>query len=193
MSRQLPKASNAQQRAFQEDAEQLFLLFCANCIVQENYQTFATLIKAFTITPTVSVRPELLHRLQSSGTGTPTDFNLDFANSLRVLSTSPKDTKPQQVFEFAFKTYQLAHNTGQKAPTSAKLRCWIEQKWKFVWGRQRFLLADASLFTDGAIEEIGNQEISEVAKITEILKVLLPTLKIPNEAELKIILDNSLK
>lgn len=180
-----PLATKDQQENLESLTEQFVLLFCANCLFKGNTSEIDSFVREIAGTSGFSVRHELLDRLQCDG---PTRDSLtDFAQLL--LSESPNSANgqqgtPRQVFELAFKTLQMAKQTRNYRLFAENLMPWLEQRWQFVWDRQRFMLS-SPLQHENAIKTAFELEgVSAQTKVAEILSAILPTLGIGNHSEL---------
>ena len=187
----IPSTTKKQQSKLQETAERIVLLYCANCVFKEVTAKIASVVKEISGASGFSVRPELLDGLQSSG---PTqDFHTNFAQILyreRIVAASGLREPPRQIFELAFYSLLMFRQTGVSKLLAESLFPWLEQRWNFVWERQRFLLNRPSLHEDSIKTAFEREGISAQTRIVEVLSAILPTLGISNERELSIDLSD---
>ena len=186
-----PLATKEQQEKLRNLSEQHVLLYFAMCILKKDVASITETLHELAVSSGFAVRPALLDRLRSSGP--VDDFNTDFAQLILVhassLSGSPKVT-PRQVFELAIKVLQMAQVTGNYRLFSESLLPWLEQRWEFIWQRQRFLLSHPSLHEAAIEAAIEKKDVSARVKIANLLSAILPTLGIGNQGELEQILSS---
>ncbi|GAA6194018.1 hypothetical protein [Phaeobacter sp. NW0010-22] len=184
-----PLATAEQQAKLKNLTEQFILLFCANYLFQGNALEMLGAVKEISEASGFSVRPEVLDRLQSEGP-TP-DFHTDLAKLLfmeRLVATGEQQGTPRQVFEVAFKSLQVAQQIGSYRIIADSLVLWLEQRWAFVWERQRFLLSRPSLHETSIKTAMNNEVASPETMAAEILSAILPMLGIENQSELEAII-----
>ena len=186
----IPQASKDEQVELQEFSEQFVLLYCANCIFKFETVAIAAVVQEVTKSSGFSVRAELLDRLQYPGSAS--DLYTEFAQlvfSQSELTFGGNQGAPIEIFDFAFKSLQIAQLTGNYNLIAENLLPWIVPRWRFVWERQRFLLSSPSLH-EASIETALNQDdVSTPANAAEFLTAILPTLGINNQDEIQQVLD----
>lgn len=80
-----------------------------------------------------SIRPLLLDRLQSEGP--VEDFYTDFAGLLLACTQGTPEVpggSPRQVFEVAFKSLQIAQQTGKYGLVAEAMAPWLKTRWAFI-------------------------------------------------------------
>ncbi|AGI68486.1 hypothetical protein OAN307_c29340 [Octadecabacter antarcticus 307] len=180
-----PLATTVQQAKLQNLTEQFILLFCANFLFKGNALEMLPAAMEIAEASGFSIRPEVLDRLRTDGP-TP-DFHTDLAKLLlieRLVATADRQGTPRQVYEVAFKSLQVAQQIGNYRVFAESLIPWLEQRWAFIWDRQRFLLSHPSLHEISIKTAINNEVGSSETKVAEILSAILPTLGIGNQSEL---------
>ncbi|MCC1482949.1 hypothetical protein, partial [Roseibaca sp. Y0-43] len=95
---------------------------------------------------------------------------------------------PRQVFELAFKSLQIAQQTGKYGLVAEAMGPWLKERWTFIWERQRFLLSRPALHEVSILDAMKDDEASNESKVVNILMAVLPTLGIGNQREIEGIL-----
>lgn len=185
-----PAPTKEQQENLRDLTEQFVLLFCATSVFRGNFGSVAAVGSELTGASSFSVRSTLLDRLQSEGPAE--DFYTDFAGLVFACTRGTPgahSASPRQVFEIAFKTLQIAQQTGNYNFVAEALRPWLIERWAFILERQRFLLSGPALHEVRIVDAMNNDEASNKSRIVNILKAVLPTLGIRNQSEIESILS----
>lgn len=185
-----PTPSEEQQKDLRDLTEQFVLTFVAVSIFKNDCESVAVLLTELIGASGFSIRPQLLDRLQSEGP--VEDFYTDFAGLLLACTQGKPEIpsgSPRQVFEVAFKSLQIAQQTGKYGLVAKALRTWIKDRWAFVWERQRFLLNRPALHEGNLTAAMKDDQSSNERNVVNILQAVLPTLGIGNQSELEKILS----
>ena len=184
-----PVPSQEQQEGFQELTEQFVLMYCAVCIFKGKFESIAALISELMDANEFSVRSVLLERLRCAGPAE--DFYTYFAFLIynhTQATPETQNTSPQQVFEIALKTLQIAQQTRRLGSVSDALLPWLLERWAYIWERQRFLLNLPSLYQEAINSAIHREKNTKLEKVIEVMTAILPTLGFGNQNQLAIIL-----
>lgn len=185
-----PLATKDQQEKLKDLTEQHVLLYFSMCVIKEDVDSIAEALREFAVSSGFAVRANLLDRLQNQGS--VDDFYEDFAQLVRVHAGSlsgDQKVLPSQVFGLAYKVLQLANATGTYRLFSKSLLPWLENKWDFIWERQRFLLSSPSLNEASINAAFDQKNVTNQMKIVNILSAILPTLGSGNQKDLEQILS----
>lgn len=185
-----PLATKAQQEKLRDLTEQLVLLYFAMCLFKDDISSIAEALRELAGASGFAVRPALLDRLQSSGP--VEDSYADTAQLILVhahVSSEPQNVFPRQVFALTFRVLQMAQMTKNYRLFSESLLPWLEQRWQFIWERQRFLLSCPSLHEAAIEAAFGQKDVSAQVKIVDLLSAILPTLGFSNQKEMEQILS----
>lgn len=184
-----PTPSEEQQKDLRDLTEQFVLTFVAVSIFKSDCESVAVVRTELIGASGFSIRPQLLDRLQSEGS--VEDFYTDFAGLLLACTQGTPEVpagSPRQVFEVAFKSLQIAQQTGKYGLVAEAMVPWLKTRWAFIWERQRFLLNRPTLYEVGILDAMKDDEASNENKAINILTAVLPTLGIGNVSEIERIL-----
>ncbi|MBW6390061.1 hypothetical protein [Billgrantia antri] len=187
----LPLATKDQQEDLRDLTEQMVLLYFAMCIIKEDVDKIEEALQELDSASGFELRSVLINHLQSSGM--VEDYYQDFAKLIREHARGLSESQavsPRQVFELAFKVMQIANATGNSRLVGEHLLPWLQKKWKFILGRQRFLLNLPTLHEDKINKAIDQKYVSDQVKLVDMLSAILPTLGIGNYNELEKILSH---
>ncbi len=185
-----PTPNKEQQKDLRDLTEQYVLTFVAVSIFKRDRESFAAVLTELIGASGFNIRPQLSDRLQSEGP--IEDFFTDFAGLLRTFTQGVPEVpggSPRQVFEVAFKSLQIAQQTGKYGLVAEALRPWIKERWAFIWERQRFLLSRPALHEGTITTAMKDDQSSDERNVVNILQAVLPTLMIGNQSEIERILS----
>ena len=186
-----PIATKEQQEDLREMTEWYVLIYCATCVLKDQFTSIPVVLRELTDVNGFLVRPVLIDRLQSNGSAE--DYYTGFANLILTHSKGTPEVpsgSPREVFELAFKVLEMAQKTSNYKLVAENLLPWLVQRWSFILEHQRFQLILPTLHKAGirvALEQVG---VSTETKVADILTATLPTLEIRNQRELSQILLN---
>lgn len=187
----LPIATRDQQENVQDMTEQFVLLYCVTCIFKDRIASIPVMLRELTGVDRFLVRPVLIDRLQNSGL--IEDYCTDLANLILKNSKGTPEApsgSPMEVFELALKALQVAQRTNNYKLVAENLLPWLIQRWSYILGHQRFLLAQPALHEAGIKAALEQDGVSVETKVAEILTAILPTLGISDQHQLsQILLD----
>ena len=186
-----PIATKEQQEDLRDMTEHFVLLYCATCILKDDFVSIPMVLRELTDVNGFIVRPVLIDRLKSNGSAE--DYYTDFAN---LILTNTKGTpeapssSPRETFELALKALRIAQQSGYYELTAENLLPWLVQRWSYILEHQRFLLIQPALHEADIRVALEQDGVSTETKVAEILIAILPTLGISNQIELSQILLN---
>ena len=180
-----PIATQEQQEDLRELTERFLLVYCATCVLKEDFSGISAVFRELNDARGFLVRRVLIDRLQKNG---PEE---DFVTGVaRLIFSYTKGTpeapggSPREVFELAIKVLLMSQQTGHYRLVAENLLPWLVQRWSFVWERQRFQLKRPMLHGPGIRAALERNDVSAKTKVAEILTAILPTLGISNQNEL---------
>lgn len=184
-----PTPNKEQQTDLRDLTEQFVLTFVAVSHFKGDCESVAAVLSELIGASGLSIRPQLFDRLQSEGP--VEDFYTDFAALLLACTQGTSEVpsgSPRQVFEVAFKSLQIAQQTGKYSLVAEAVGPWLMERWAFIWERQRFLLSRPALHEVSILDAMKDDEASSESKVVNILMAVLPTLGIGNQSEIEGIL-----
>ena len=189
----LPIATKEQQEDLRDMTEELMLIYCATCILKDQFASIPVVLRELKDGNGFLLRPGLIDRLQSNGPAE--DYYTRFANLILTHSKGTPEVpsgSPEEVFELAFKVLKTAQQTGNYKLVAENLLPWLVQRWSFILEHQRFQLILPTLHETGIRVALEQDGVSAETKVAEILTAILPTLglRISNQRQLSQILLN---
>ena len=187
----LPTPTVEQQENIRNQTEQFVLTYFVISIFRG--KPVAEGLRELTDSNGFSIRPVLLDRIQ--GEGPAEDINTKIADLIFSCTSGTPVTpsgSPQQVFELAFKTLQITHQTKYYILVAQALRPWLKERWEFILERQRFLLSHPALYDASISAAMNDNETPDNLNVVNILQAVLPTLGIGNQSEIERILSDLL-
>lgn len=181
----LPIATEEQQEDLRYETERFVLIYCATCVLKDNFASIPVALRELTDVNGFQVRPVLIDRLQSNGPSE--DYYTRFAN---LILTNTKGTpeapsgSPREVFELAYKALETAQQTRNYKLVAENLLPWLVRRWSFILENQRFQLILPALYEAGIRVALEQEGVSAETKVAEILTAVLPTLGFSNQHQL---------
>jgi len=186
-----PLPTLEQQAGIADLTEQLVLSFVSNCIFVERVAELDKLIGTLEEGQGFKVRKEFLNSLR--GSGSTTDYNTSVAELLAIhrRAINKKETlSPVQVFDLAFKAFQIASLTNRTRVIAKYAFEWLNAKWIFIWKHQQFLLKSPAFYEKSITQVCNAESDSLVDKLIDLLQAILPTMGFKNESQLNSILND---
>ena len=180
-----PIPTKEQQKQFRDLTEKFVLLYCAVCVLKDDFASISEVLGELTNATGFLVRPILIDRLK--GNGAIEDIHTRFANLILTHTKGcPESTdgSPGEVFELGFRSLQMAQQTDNYRFVAENLLPWLVRKWSLIWKHQRFQLIRPLLHEADIRTALDQEGVSAETKVVKILTAILPTLGFSNQREL---------
>ncbi len=187
----LPIATKEQQEELRDLTEKFVLMYCATCVLKDDFASIPVVLRELTDVNGFQVRPILIDRLQIKGP--VEDFYTGFASLILTITKGTPEApnvSPREVFELALQVLQIAEQTGYYKLVAEILLPWLVQRWSFILERQRFQLNCPRLHEGSIRGALEQGSVSIETKVVKILIVTLPTLGISNQHQISQTLSN---
>lgn len=174
-------------------AEQQILSFAATCILNGESEKYDAFLAEIFKPNGYARRDEIVDCLVGKSIGT--EYYTRYASLLSQIRKSFSDgslLSPLDTVELTYKILQTAKQAGQLRLISEQALTWFGQRWVTIWGQQRFLLRQPSLYEKTIASTWEEEEPNSSVKLLKVLLVILPTLGISNQNEVRTSLEEML-
>ncbi|MEZ8855197.1 hypothetical protein AB6E16_06795 [Vibrio atlanticus] len=172
-------------------AERFILEFSAVCALRNKLSVLDELLERIKVESKISIRGSF-HKLLTGGNAEVTDLMLYFAQyigSQRYESITLFPISPQEVFQKAFMSMWIFGECSNSHSQPRVVFEWLRIRWMTVWERQRALLRNPNNYFSYINKALTPRDNSWAKSTLNLLTVILPTLGVSDEVDVKRKLD----
>ncbi|EJM7847069.1 hypothetical protein NOZ45_002155 [Vibrio parahaemolyticus] len=174
--------------------ERFILEFSAVCVLNNKLSVLDELFERIRLESKIPIRGSF-HKLLTGGNAEITDLTLHFAKyigSQRDESITHLPISPQEVFQKAFMSIWIFLEFSNSHSQSRVVFEWLRHSWITVWECQRALLHNPNYHFPHINKALTPKDSSWAKNTLNLLTVILPTLGVSDEIDVKKRLDEML-